>query len=132
MSIIDKIFKGKKEEETPLKPFNLEDMQLSDTAVINVTNPLTGEKGSATIEIFNKFSDEYDLAQFEALKYNTYKEKRLCVIVGITKEIKGFYFGDVELTSSKEDIKKLYETCPMFIQEVDNFFSDVNNFFLNK
>jgi hypothetical protein len=62
----------------------------------------------------------------------TYKEKRLCVITGITKEIKGFYFGDKELTSSKEDIKKLYETCPMFIQEVDNFFSDVNNFFLNK
>lgn len=126
-------FKGNKNEDTSVSStIDLNQIKLKDTSIMEVINPITGEKSGATIEIYNKFSDEYDLAQFEAMKNLTYKEKKITIAVGITKEIKGFFEYGKELTSSKEDIKKLYESCPMFLNDIDTFFSNTSNFFLNK
>lgn len=126
-------FKGNKNGDTSVSSaIDLNQIKLKDTSIMEVVNPITGEKSGATIEIYNKFSDEYDLAQFEAMKNLTYKEKKITIAVGITKEIKGFFEDGKELTSSKEDIKKLYESCPMFLNDIDTFFSNTSNFFLNK
>ena len=123
---------NKKVETKEKAPINLEQIQLKDTSILEVVNPLTGEKSGATIELFNKYSSEYDLAQFEALKDVEFKAKKITVATGITKEIKGFFLDGKELTSSKEDIRKLYETCPMFVNDVDTHFTNIDNFFLNK
>ena len=110
---------------------NIEEIKLNETGILEVANPLTGELEGATIEIFNKYSDEYANAVL-LRDLSSFKNNRLEITVAITKEIKGFKIGDRELTSSKEDIRLLFTYCPNFIDDVDRFFSDNSNFFLKQ
>lgn len=108
---------------------NIESLKLSDSAVMRVVNPLTGEFEGATIEIYNRYSDAYRSAKV-VKDLTSISNNILDLSVAITKEIKGFKDGDKELTSSKEDIKYLYENCPFLLDDIDKFFSDNSNFFL--
>ena len=108
---------------------NIENIKLKDSAVMEVINPLTGKFEGATIEIFNRYSNEYRSAKV-VKDFTSISNNILDLCIAITKEIKGFKDGDRELTSSKEDIAFLYKSCPFLLDDIDKFFSENSNFFL--
>lgn len=110
---------------------NIEEIKLSPTAILEVKNPLSGKFEGATIEVFNRYSDEYRTAVLKS-DIDSISNNIIDLTIAITKEIKGFKLAGKELSSSKEDIKTLYTYCPFLLDDIDKFFSNNDNFFLNK
>jgi hypothetical protein len=109
---------------------NIESLKLSESAILEVVNPLTGKFEGATIEIYNKYSDAFRNAKI--LNDVSASKNIIDITLAITKEIKGFKRGKLEIESTPENIKALYTDCPFLLEQVDKFFSEMNNFFLNK
>lgn len=128
-------FKGKKEEETPLKvSLDVNEVQTVDYATLELINPKTGQLSGSTITLYSHLSKEFYRAKKEVLKLNGGLDESFYqteLLTRVTKEINGFMENGKPLESNEENIRKLYQS--LYIRdEADTFLSNINNFFLSK
>ena len=116
---------------------------VTDTAVLQIVNPVDGLPTNIKITLASVDSDRYRQAslriqneQLKALEKgrNKASAERLAagsldLLVSVTVSWEGIAENGVPLDCTPENVRRVYSELPFIREQVDDFFADRRNFF---